>query len=162
MGSGKSSVGKVLARKLACNFVDLDSEIESVADCSINSIFARDGEAAFRALESEQLERILQDRSMAVIATGGGAVIAEQNRNRMRNGGVVINLKVTLEQVLSRLQGCQNRPLLAGEKAPESVKALMEAREYFYSDADIQIDTGGKSVEDVAMEILRCLNRLSA
>lgn len=162
MGSGKSSVGRVLARLLSCRFIDLDSEIVSASGCSINEIFARDGETAFRILESEQLERVLMENNSAVIATGGGAVIAEQNRRLMRNRAVIVNLKVTLAQVLARLHGCTNRPLLAGEKAPELVKALMEAREDFYADADIQIDTGGKSVEDVAMEILCSLNRLSA
>ncbi len=161
MGSGKSSVGKILARKLSWRFVDLDAEIESAADCSINDIFARDGEAVFRVLENELLEKILADRSMAVIATGGGAVIAEQNRRLMRDHAVVVNLKVTREQVLERLAGCRNRPLLAGKKVPERVKALMAEREHFYADADIQIDTDGKSVEDIAMEILCSLSRLS-
>lgn len=162
MGSGKSSVGRVLARKLSCRFIDLDSEIVSIFGCSINEIFARDGEAAFRLLESKQLERILSQGDRIVIATGGGAVISGHNRRLMRSHAVTVNLRVTLEQVLTRLHGCNNRPLLAGERAPERVKALMNEREQFYADADIQIDTDGKSVEDVAMEILSCLNRLSA
>jgi shikimate kinase len=161
MGSGKSSVGRVLARHLSCRFVDLDSEIESASGRTINDIFARDGEAAFRTLESLQLERLLSECEMAVIATGGGAVISEQNRRRMRDRGIVVNLKVTPEQVLTRLHGCSNRPLLAAESSPVIVKALMEARQHFYADADIQIDTGGKSVEDASMEILRSLDRLS-
>jgi shikimate kinase len=161
MGSGKSSVGRVLAGKLSCRFVDLDGEIESSAGSSINEIFARNGEAAFRIQESEQLEKILFQNKAAVIATGGGAVIAEQNRRLMRSHAVIVNLSVTPEQVLDRLAGCSNRPLLAGEKVPERVKALMAEREHFYADADIQIDTDGKSVEDVAMEILCSLSRLS-
>jgi len=154
MGSGKSSVGRVLAKKLSCRFVDLDFEIVSASGLSINEIFARNGETAFRTMESEQLERVLDEGGKSVIATGGGAVISDKNRSKMRSCGVVVNLKVTLEQVLSRLHTATDRPLLAGADAPEKVKALMDGREHFYADADIQIDTDDKSVEDVAAEIL--------
>lgn len=162
MGSGKSSVGKLLAEKLSCRFVDLDAEIVAAAGLSINEIFARDGEEVFRMLESANLERILSAGDGCVMATGGGAVISSQNREMMRNRGITVNLKVTLEQVLDRLQGCSDRPLLAGEKAPERVRALMEGREQYYADADIRIDTDGKSVEDVAAVILSHLKGLSA
>jgi shikimate kinase len=154
MGSGKSSVGKIVAERLGWRFVDLDAEIVTSSGCSINEIFARDGEQEFRALESAQLEQILSAGEGSVIATGGGAVIAAQNRKLMRSRGVIINLKVTLKQVLTRLKGCSDRPLLAGEDAAKRATALMNEREQFYADADIRIDTDGKSVEDVAAEIL--------
>lgn len=154
MGSGKSSVGKIVAERLGYRFIDLDAEIVAVAGCSINDIFARDGEHAFRTLESSQLEQILSTGERSVVATGGGAVISTQNRALMRTLGVIINLKVPLEQVLTRLKGCSDRPLLAGEDAESRAKALMNEREQFYADADIRIDTDGKSVEDVAAEIL--------
>lgn len=162
MGSGKSSVGKVLAKKLACRFIDLDAEIVETAGRSINEIFAGEGEQAFRTLESAQLERVLATEGRCVIATGGGAVIDQRNREMLRKHGVVVNLKVTLEQVMERLQGCDDRPLLAGERAPERVRALLEGREQFYADADIRIDTDGKSVEDVAAVILCRLKGFSA
>ena len=162
MGSGKSSVGKVLAGLLSCRFIDLDAEIVETAGLSINEIFARDGEDAFRKQESAQLEQILSVGETCVIASGGGAVISQCNRELMRSRAVTVNLKVTLEQVLVRLQGCSDRPLLAGEKAPERVRALMEGREQFYADADIRIDTDGNSVEDVAAVILCRLKGLSA
>jgi shikimate kinase len=154
MGSGKSSVGKIIAELTGYRFVDLDAEIVAVAGCSINEIFARDGEEAFRALESSQLEKVLTEGEGMVVATGGGAVISAQNRALMRNRGIVINLKVTLDQVLSRLDGCCDRPLLTGEDAAKRAKILMNEREQFYADADIRIDTDGKSVEDVSAEIL--------
>jgi shikimate kinase len=162
MGSGKSSVGTLLADKLGYRFIDLDAEIVRSAGLSINEIFARDGEVAFRTLESAQLERTLSAGQGCVVATGGGAAISRQNREVMRRHGLIVNLKVTLEQVLARLQGCDDRPLLAGERAPERVRELMEGREQFYADADIRIDTDGKSMEDVALEILGCLKGLSA
>lgn len=161
MGSGKSSVGKVLAEHLGCRFVDLDAEIVASAGRSINDIFAHDGEQAFRIMESACLERVLGG-GCCVIATGGGVVMADDNRSNMRDRGVVINLAVSLPQVLKRLDGATDRPLFAGGNSPNSVKLLMDDREQFYADADIRIDTDGKSVEDVAAEILRFVEELHA
>jgi shikimate kinase len=90
-----------------------------------------------------------------VIATGGGVVIAAENRSMMRARGVVINLVVSLPSVLQRLDGATDRPLFVGSDAANSVKLLMDDRKQFYADADIRIDTDGKSVEDVSAEILR-------
>jgi shikimate kinase len=161
MGSGKSSVGRVLAARLGCRFVDLDAEIVATAGRSINDIFTQDGEQVFRRLESACLMRLL-DGGRTVIATGGGVVIADENRCNMRNRGVVVNLVVSLPRVLERLRGASDRPLFAGSNAPNSVKLLMDGREQFYADADIRIDTDGKSVEDVAAEILRFVEELHA
>ena len=154
MGSGKSTVGTVVADRLGCRYIDLDDEIAAAAGCSINDIFARDGEEEFRRLESALLEKVLSHCNGSVIATGGGAVLAARNRTLMRKRGVIINLKVTLEQVMSRLKGCTDRPLLACSDVAERAQKLMIEREQFYVDADIRIDTDGKSVEDVAAEIL--------
>jgi shikimate kinase len=161
MGSGKTTVGTRVAARLGVRFIDLDAEIVAAAGCSINDIFARDGEEGFRTLESLQLQRILAETAGCVIATGGGAVIAGQNRAMMRSKGVVVNLKVSLEHVLSRLSRNNNRPLLAGENVVERAAALMNEREHFYADSDIRIDTDGKSVEDIATEILRRLEGFS-
>ena len=106
------SVGTLVASRRGCRFIDLDAEIVSAAGCSINDIFARDGEQSFRALESSLLEKVLIAGEGSVVATGGGAVISRLNRSLMRSRGVVINLKVTLEQVMTRLKGCDDRPLL--------------------------------------------------
>jgi len=161
MGSGKSSVGRVLAERLACPFVDLDAEIVATAGRSINDIFAHDGEPAFRSLESASLEQVLGG-GRSVIAAGGGVVMADANRSKMRDRGLVVNLVVSLPQVLRRLHGAADRPLFAGSDAANSVKLLMDSREQFYADADIRIDTDGKSVEDVAAEILRFVGELHA
>lgn len=159
MGSGKSSVGRVLAERLGCRFVDLDAEIVADAGRSINDIFSNDGEQAFRSMESRCLERVL-GADTSVVATGGGIVIADENRRMMRSRGVVVNLAVSLPQVLHRLHGAVDRPLFAGSDAPNRVKLLMDERKQFYADADIRIDTDGKSVEDVAAEILRFVEEL--
>jgi len=160
MGSGKSTVGRILAERLGYRFVDLDAEIVAAAGCSINDLFARDGESGFRTLESSQLELVLTEGEGSVVATGGGAVISAQNRTLMRSRGVIINLKATLEQLLTRLNGCSDRPLMAGGDAAKRAATLMDEREQYYDDADIRIDTDGKSVEDVAAEILCSLKGL--
>ncbi len=154
MGSGKSTVGKIVAERLGVRFVDLDAEIVAAAGRSINDIFAREGEQTFRVMESSQLEQMLSAGGVCVLATGGGAVISPQNRSLMRSRGVIINLKVTSDQVMARLKGGSDRPLLTGKDAAQRANALMDEREQFYADADIRIDTDGKSVEDVATEIL--------
>ena len=161
MGSGKSSVGRILADRLGCPFVDLDAEIVAGAGRSINEIFADDGEESFRIMESACLERALEG-GRSVVATGGGVVIADGNRDRMRRLGGVVNLGVSLPQVLRRLEGSADRPLFAGSDAPNRLKLLMDERKQFYADADIRIDTDGKSVEDVAAEILRFVEELRA
>jgi len=153
MGSGKSSVGRVLAKRLSCPFIDLDSEIVASAGRSINDIFSQDGEQAFRILETTCLEQALHG-GRAVIATGGGAVISGENRRLMRTSGIVVNLDVSMSQVLLRLDGATDRPLFCGSDAANRVKSLMDDRKQFYADADIRIDTDGKSVEDVSAEIL--------
>ena len=142
--------------------MDLDAVLVATAGRTINDIFARDGEQLFRRLESAQLEKILSADRDTVVATGGGAVISPHNRTLMRRRGVVVNLKVTLVQLLVRLKGCSDRPLLAGEGAAERAAVLLDEREQYYADADIRIDTDGKSVEDVAAEILRLLEEFSS
>ena len=159
MGSGKSSVGRILAERLGCPFVDLDAEIVADAGRSINEIFACDGEQEFRHMESICLAHVL-DGGCSVVATGGGVVIAEENRRRMRERGIVVNLVVSLPQVLERLHGAVDRPLFSGADAANRVKLLMDERRQFYEDADIRIDTDGKSVEDVAAEILGFVEEL--
>ncbi|MDD2367304.1 MAG: shikimate kinase [Desulfuromonadaceae bacterium] len=162
MGSGKSSVGVVLAKRLGSDFIDLDAEIVRAAGRSINEIFADEGEAVFRSMESGMLKNVLAAGCANVVATGGGAVISPENRSLMRTYGIIINLNVSIEQVMLRIRGCCDRPLLAVDDASERARTLINQREQFYADADIRIDTDGKSVEDVAAEILCRLKELAA
>lgn len=156
MGSGKSSVGPMLAKALSAPFIDLDNEIVSSTGSTINDLFATRGEKGFRTIESGLLQNILPAGS-AVVATGGGIVIADENRVFMHNKGIIVNLKVSLKQVLERLQGSTDRPLLAGADASVKAELLLREREAWYADADIRIDTNGKTVEDVVVEILNFL-----
>ncbi|NVN89503.1 MAG: shikimate kinase [Desulfuromonadales bacterium] len=161
MGCGKSSVGRKLAESLRLPFIDLDAVIVADAGKSINDIFASEGEAAFRARESACLERVLRE-GKAVIAGGGGVVVADSNRALMRSRGIVVNLIASLPVILGRLKGATDRPLFSEKDASIRVAALMEERQQFYADADIRIDTDNKSVEDVSALILKILEGLPA
>jgi len=160
MGSGKTSVGRLLAQGLNCEFIDLDALIVDRAGKSINAIFADDGEPAFRGLEQQQLADLV-GRERIVLSTGGGAVIDPENRRLMRLIGPVVNLTASLDVLAARLAACNDRPLLQGEEAERLAKLerLLEEREQYYADSDIRIDTAGKSVEDVAAEVLKRLSK---
>lgn len=162
MGSGKSSLGQLLAARLDCSFIDLDAVIVNKAGKSINQIFAENGEEAFRNLESAALAELAEHadkqpgQGRVVIATGGGVVLRDENRRLLRQIGVVVNLTATLEELVGRLSGADDRPLLHGEEPPaHRLKRILSERERFYADADIRIDTTGKKLEDVLAEIIR-------
>lgn len=152
MGTGKSTVGTALAEKAGFRLVDLDQIIEEEAQATIPELFARHGEAHFRDIESELLERVLQDSDI-VLATGGGAVLREVNRDIMLDNGWVVALTADLESILKRVGEDPNRPLLAGG-AKERLTALLEERKHAYDFAHVKMDTSGKSPDDLASEIL--------
>lgn len=155
MGTGKSTVGAHLASKLGYRLVDLDEQIVQQAGCSIPQIFAEQGEAHFRDLESLVLDKVLQESGI-VLATGGGAVLRQSNCQCMLGHGQVVALVATVEEILSRVGEDQNRPLLAGG-AKQRIEALMRERQDAYLFAQHQVDTTGKTVEQISAEILmRC------
>lgn len=158
MGTGKTSVGKLLASRLGYRLIDLDSLIVEEEHRSINNIFADSGEAYFRQVETEVLSRALETERL-VVSTGGGAVISEHNRRLMRDAGIIVNLTASPATVLERLAGDNERPLLKDERGLDKIKEMLAVREPFYADADIRIDTTGKNVEDVAREIILILER---
>ena len=156
MGCGKTSVGRVLSAKLGCDFVDLDQAIVREAGISIKEIFSSQGEPAFRLLESQTLAKIAT-RSGVVVSTGGGVVIAPENRALMRHSGSIVNLTASVETIATRLTGDSERPLLEGDASTERVRNMLAGREEFYQDADLRIDTTTKTAEAVAAEILDAL-----
>lgn len=150
MGTGKTSVGREVARRLGREFVDMDAEIEARAGRSIPSIFAEDGEAAFRQMESA-LVRELSRRSNLVVATGGGALIDPANRAAMARNGNVICLTGDAEAILRRIarQGDVRRPLLEVADPRIEIGRLLRARQESYAAIPWHIDTTELSVEEV-------------
>jgi shikimate kinase len=153
MGTGKTAVGRLLARRLGRRFIDLDREIERAAGMSVAEIFVRFGEPDFRAREQAILEQMsrLDD---AVVATGGGAVLDERSRATMRASGRVVCLSADVATILERVGGGADRPLLAdaADRAAR-VRTLLGERAAAYADADWVVSTTQRSVDEVVEDI---------
>jgi len=158
MGSGKSSVGRALARRFGVPFVDVDERIESAAGCRIRELFCREGEPAFRAREKAALRDVLSVKG-CVIATGGGAFADEENRDLLRSYAPVVYLEAAVETLLGRLAGDIGRPLLRGRDREEVVRELLSGREPGYRTADVTVRTDGRTVEDVAGQVADWIDR---
>ena len=158
MGSGKSSVGRELARRFRAPFVDVDERIESAAGCRIRDLFGREGEPAFRVREKAALREVLSVRG-CVVATGGGAFADEENRVLLRSYAPVVYLEAAVETLLERLAGDLGRPLLRGGDREEAVRELLSRREPGYRTADVTVRTDGRTVQDVAGQVADWIDR---
>jgi shikimate kinase len=138
MGAGKSTIGRRLAARLRLPFLDADNEIEAAAGMSIPDIFETHGEPDFRDGEARVIARLL-DNGPAVIATGGGAFMREETRNRIRDKAVSIWLKADADTIMKRVKRRADRPLLQTEDPVATVSRLLEAREPIYQGADLTI-----------------------
>jgi shikimate kinase len=157
MGAGKSAVGTQLARQLGVPFLDSDDEIVRAAGRSIAEIFARDGEAFFRARESEVLSRLLRS-APAVLSTGGGAFLAEANRRTIAEHGISVWLRAGLDLLWQRVRHKSTRPLLRTENPRETLRAIYEARVPIYGLAEVTVDSRpDSSVDDMAGRVLAAL-----
>ncbi len=134
MGCGKSTVGKQLAANRGMTFVDMDNYIEEQAACTISEIFARDGEAAFRAMEHDACVALGAQQGL-VIATGGGAVLRDDNVRALSEHGTIVLLEVGVDCVLTRLEGDTDRPLLQHPDKREAVAKLLQERAPLYTRA---------------------------
>lgn len=161
-GCGKSSVGPLVAARLQCRCVDSDDEIEASSGRSISQIFADDGENTFRAWETEVLRKLLV-HPPAVIAAGGGAILAPVNRERMKQAGPVIWLTASAATLASRIgrdeTSQQRRPSLTGKSIEEEVADVLESRMELYKDAaTMTFDAETESPEQIAERIIAALN----
>lgn len=157
MGAGKTAVGTALARQLGVPFLDSDEEIVRAADRSIAEIFERDGEAFFRARETEVLARLLRG-SPCILSTGGGAFLSEGNRKLIAAQGVSVWLRADLDVLWNRVRHKATRPLLRTANPRETLRALYEARLPFYQMAEVVVDsTADCSVEDMARRVVTAL-----
>lgn len=143
MGAGKSAIGRLLAARLGCSFVDVDAWIEQQSGMTISDIFAAEGEAGFRLRETRALADAIAQPGQ-VIAAGGGAVLTEGNRAAMRGAGTVVYLQVEPEAQLRRVAGHTHRPLLDGVDRGQRLADLQVQREPLYrSVAHVVFDTSG-------------------
>ena len=157
MGAGKTAVGTALARLLAVEFRDSDEEIIRAANRSIAEIFERDGEAFFRARETEVISRLLRS-SPCVLSTGGGAFLAEANRRQVREMGISVWLRADLDLLWQRVRHKTTRPLLRTANPRETLGELYLLREPHYAQADLVVDSSPDlSVEDMAERVLGVL-----
>jgi len=151
MGSGKSSVGALVAEREHAAFFDLDQMIEAEAGMPVSEVFARRGEPGFRALESRLLPMVLQPG--AVAALGGGATMDDTNWALITERAISVYLEVAIETAWARIGGSAERPLAAG-RTREQLQALLETRRPRYEEATHRVDANGDS-ETVAAEVIR-------
>jgi shikimate kinase len=160
MGAGKSSVGRMLARRLGRCFVETDEMIEAREGLSVREIFAARGEAYFRAAEEEVLGLLALKRG-DVIATGGGFPCREGRLAALRALGTVVWLSGDFDLLYRRALAAGERPMLSGRSRDE-VEALYRSREPFYRQADLTVDTGRRSVDEVVATLVRALRARAA
>jgi shikimate kinase len=162
MGAGKTSVGKLLARRLSKTFYDCDQEIERATGVRIPVIFEIEGETGFRMRESKMLAELTGRRNV-VLATGGGSVLSEENRDALARNGLVIYLRATAQDLWQRTRHDRNRPLL---QTPDPLAKLMELfaeRDPLYRQvADIVVDTGNQSLSSLAHRLEQKLSEARA
>lgn len=157
MGSGKTAVGRQLATELQLEFFDSDAEIESSTGVDIAYIFEKEGEASFRHRERECIANLARRKNI-VLATGGGAVLDEQNRRNLTRNGIIVYLRTSVERQLERMQHAKNRPLLMDGERREILERLAAIRGPVYEGlATFSVDTGGRHVKAVAANIHKIL-----
>ncbi len=153
MGTGKTTVGKLVAERLGWRFVDTDQVIESRDGRSIKAIFAQDGEAAFRRMEAELCAELVGWRR-TVIATGGGIVLEPANRENLASAGLVVCLEAPASEIVGRLSGVTDRPLLADADPVVRINDLLAARAEAYSALPYHVNTAGCLPEHVAQQVI--------
>ena len=159
MGVGKSTIGRILANIMNFQFFDSDQEIESNSGADIPWIFDVEGESGFREREKKMLSQLCK-RQDIVLATGGGAILAKQNRQVLCSNGTVVYLTAPIEKLVDRTKKDKNRPLLQTNDPEGKIIELFKARNHLYKKtADIVIDTTGKNPQVVANEIQRLVQK---
>ena len=162
-GTGKSTVGRLLAKRLERDFIDSDKHIEDSTGKTIKSIFEDDGEEGFRKIEADVIAE-LSEEDNKVISAGGGAVLREENVRNLKDIGFLVLLEATPEIINSRIaqdkKTTQQRPSLTDKKPLDEIKHLIEQREHAYkSAADFTINTSYVSCEDIVNEIITIVNK---
>lgn len=159
MGTGKTSIGRILAKRLDRPLIDTDAQIEQDQGKKISEIFAEVGEEGFRKIEQETIEKV-SCREGVIISTGGGSVLRKANVKALRRNGIVIALTASPEVILERVSRKKTRPLLERPDRDVFVRNLMEERKPFYHEAaHLIIDTSGNALHEVTRKIIGYLLR---
>ncbi len=158
MATGKTVVGRTLARHFSMKYIDTDSEIEKEAGCTIPEIFNTKGESWFRDIENRIVRRVAH-LDGHVVATGGGVVLREENMKVLEKNGVIICLTASPEVILKRASRVETRPLLQVEDPMARIKELLEIRRPYYQRCHLMVDTSDKSVKEVVRKIVSFVNR---
>ncbi|WP_299029917.1 shikimate kinase [uncultured Sulfitobacter sp.] len=157
MGAGKTAVGRAVALKLGVPFLDSDAEIEAAANQSVPEIFQRDGEVFFRKRETEVIRRLLETQS-GILSTGGGAYLAEINRDNIRQKGVALWLDADLDLLWSRVRHKDTRPLLRTANPRATLGAIFDARTPIYRLAELRVACGDNlSIDAMAERVIETL-----
>lgn len=162
MGSGKSTVGRRLATQLGVDFIDADRELEARCGVPVATIFDLEGEAGFRRRESDLLAELLAEPLMRVIATGGGVVLAPQNREQLRKYSRVVYLEAQLQDLWNRLRHDRERPLLRTPNPRERIGEFLQLRHPLYAEvALLSVKTSRTGVDRVVNDIIEGLKLTS-
>lgn len=161
MGSGKTSVGRRLARALGWPFQDADRAIEHAAGTSIANIFVEIGEEAFRQSERQVIARLLGEQNRQVLALGGGSFVAEETRRLIRKRAIAIWLNADLDVLVRRTSRRDDRPLLAAGDSETILCRLLNDRRPSYAEADIVVDSGQGSLGDVVDRVVNALREVA-
>ena len=153
MGTGKTSVGRLVAEQLHFEYLDTDEVIQTNTGRSITDIFTKDGEPAFRALEQKVVGE-LASRTNTVIATGGGLPVNPENLASLKTHALVVSLWSSPEKIWERVRHQSHRPLLHDENPQAKIRELLAAREPFYKMADVLLNTDLRSVREVAQQVV--------
>ena len=154
MATGKSAVGRNLARRLHRRFVDLDALIEKAQGRKVREIFARDGESYFRQLEKQTLSEVLEEQGQ-VIATGGGIVLDDENLVLLRQKALLIALTASTDVLVGRVGKNSKRPLLKGYDTRVRIEELLQQRQVRYAEANATVDTSGLTIDQVVEKIVQ-------
>lgn len=162
MGSGKTTIGRQLAKSLNREFMDSDHEISHRTGADIPWIFDIEGEAGFRERERAVIDDLTQ-RQGIVLATGGGAVLAEENRKALSSRGLTVYLAASIEQLFKRTAKDRNRPLLQTDDPRARLEALMQARDPLYREvADLIVDTDDRSIRSTVESVVDEITKLQS
>lgn len=159
MGTGKTVIGKSLARNLGWPYVDTDELIEKKAGLKINEVFAKHGEGYFRELEGKAIKSV-SDFNNYVIATGGGVVLREENMDNLEKNGFVVNLYASPDVIYNRIKTNDDRPLLNKPNPKNEIERLLEERKPYYKRCNMSINTDDSNIEKIVEKIIQEINKV--